>query len=107
VAPSDQKSIADNVRDLWHLLIDYARQEMVDPLKGLGRYVGWGVGGALTLGVGVVLLGLAGLRALQTETGDVFDGNWTFAPYLLVFVYAAMVIALAVSRIGKEPKRRA
>lgn len=106
MALSDQKSIGDNLRDLWQLLIDYARQEMVDPLKGLGRYVGWGVGGSIAMGLGVVLLGLAGLRALQTETGDVFDGNWTFAPYLFVFVYAVIVIVLAATRVSKEPKRR-
>jgi hypothetical protein len=106
VATSEQKSVMDNLRDLWQLLIAYARQEMVDPLKGLGRYIGWGVGGSMFLGLGFVLLGLGGLRALQTETGDVFDGNWTFAPYLIVFVVLVVVLIITATRITREPKRR-
>jgi hypothetical protein len=107
VATSEQKSVTENIRDLWQLLIDYARQEMVDPLKGLGRFVGWGLGGSLLLGLGFILLGLSGLRALQTETGDVFDGNWTFAPYLIVFAGLVLIIVVTALRITKQPKRRA
>ena len=74
--------------ELWALTKDYARQETVDPLKGVGRYLGYGVAGALLGGVGVILLMLAGLRALQTETGDAFDGNLSWLPYLIVLVVA-------------------
>ena len=28
--------------ELWSLTKDYARQETVDPLKGVGRYFGYG-----------------------------------------------------------------
>jgi hypothetical protein len=106
VARTEQKTVTENIRDLWELLLAYARQEMVDPLKGLGRYIGWGVGGSLFLGLGLVLLALGGLRALQTETGDVFDGNWSFAPYLIVFVVLVAVLVFTASRITREPKRR-
>ncbi len=43
---------------------------------------------------GVVFLGLAGLRALQDETGDTFAGDWSWVPYLIVF--AALVIGAAI-----------
>lgn len=105
MARAEQKTLTENLRDLWELLIAYARQELVDPLKGLGRAVGWGVGGSVFLGLGIVLLGLGGLRALQTETGDVFDGNWSFAPYLIVFVVLVVIVVIAASRIPKEPDR--
>jgi hypothetical protein len=88
--------------DLWGLTKDYARQETVEPLKGVGRYLGYGAAGALLLGIGVILLMLAGLRALQTETGDALDGNLSWLPYLIVLVVASALVAWAVSRISKK-----
>jgi hypothetical protein len=109
VATTEQKTVKENVRDLWQLLIDYSRQEMVDPLKGLGRYIGWGVGSAVFCAFGFVLLSLGLLRALQTldATREVFDGNWSFAPYLLVFIPAFVLLIWASFQISKDPKRRA
>jgi hypothetical protein len=88
--------------ELWALTKDYARQETVDPIKGVGRYLGYGAAGALLGGVGVILLMLAGLRALQTETGDALDGNLSWLPYLIVLVVAAALVAWAVTRISKK-----
>ena len=63
--------------------VGYAKQETIDPLKGLGRYVGFGVGGSLLLAIGpVALLGLAVLRALQTETGAGSPATGRWVPYL-------------------------
>jgi hypothetical protein len=62
------------------------------------------VAGSLLLGVGVVLLLLAGLRALQTETGTTFTGNWSWVPYLIVLVVGAALIVLAISRITSSKK---
>lgn len=95
---ADEKSLPSHAAELWSMVREYARQETVEPLKGLGRYVAFGAAGSVLLGVGTVLLALAGLRALQTETGGTFDGNWSWAPYLIVLVGCAIVIALAMSR---------
>jgi hypothetical protein len=73
------------VLELRDLVIEYVKQETLVPLKQLGRYIGFGIGGAVLLGIGVALLGVGGLRALQTETGDTFTGDWSWAPYLIVF----------------------
>jgi hypothetical protein len=88
--------------ELWQLLRDYARQETLAPLKGVARSVGFGVLGSLLLGTGLVLAAVAGLRALQTETGDAFAGNWSWAPYGIVLVGCLAVAGLAVSRVGKR-----
>ena len=98
----ESKSIPEVATELWALTKDYARQETVEPLKGVGRYLGYGTVGALLLGLGVVLLMLAGLRALQTETGDALDGNLSWAPYLIVLVVAAALVFWAVTRISKK-----
>ena len=74
------------VLELRDLIVAYAKQETVVPLKQLGRYIGFGIVGSFLLGLGVVLLGVGGLRALQTETGSTFAGDWSWAPYGIVFL---------------------
>jgi hypothetical protein len=96
------KSIPQVATELWELSIAYARQETIDPLKGLGRFLGFGVGGAILLGLGTILLGLAGLRALQTETDTMFTGNLSWIPYLIVVAAALLLSALVVWRIVKR-----
>lgn len=99
MATSDAKRTTDTIADLKDLVIAYAKQETVEPLRGLGRYLGYGIGGALLVALGVVLLGMAGLRALQTETGTTFTGNWSFAPYFIVLAGLAIIIALLARAI--------
>ncbi len=98
----ESKSMPEVATELWGLTKDYARQETVEPLKGVGRYLGYGTAGALLLGVGVILLMLAGLRALQTETGDALDGNLSWLPYIIVLVVASALVGWAVTRISKK-----
>ena len=103
--PLNPKSIPEVVQDLWELLKAYAQQETIDPLKGLGRYLGFGLGGAALLSLGVFFLALSALRALQTQTGDVFTGWRSALPYLIVLIVVGALAALAASRIGKgNPK---
>ena len=81
---AEPKSIPEVIDELKELTITYAKQETVDPLKDIGRYVGFGVGGSLRPGHRArALLGLAVLRALQTETGTRSPGNLTWIPYLI------------------------
>jgi hypothetical protein len=88
--------------ELWELARDYAKQETIDPLRGLGRFLGYGVMGAVMLGIGCMLLLLAGLRALQTETSTTFSGNWSWSPYLMVVVGGLALIGLALLRITRR-----
>jgi len=101
-APPRATSIPELATDLWQLTVDYAKQETVDPLKGLGRFVGFGIGGAFALGIGVTLLLLSGLRALQTETGTAFTGNLSWIPYLIAVAVGGILIALAVARVSQR-----
>jgi hypothetical protein len=98
--------LADNpqqtIRELKELVIAYAKQETVDPLKGLARYVGFGIGGALLLGVGMMFLAIGALRFLQVQTGTTFTGNWSWAPYLIVVVALLIFALLAWMARGKR-----
>lgn len=100
--PADAKTIPEIATELWELTRDYAKQETIDPLKGLGRFLGFGVLGAVLLGIGSTLLMLSGLRALQTETGSTFTGNLSWIPYLIVVAGGAVLIALALLRISRR-----
>ncbi|HEY5700278.1 MAG TPA: hypothetical protein VIT01_22420 [Acidimicrobiales bacterium] len=92
---SDERSVVGRGQDVWELLVAYAKQETVEPLRGLQRWVAAGAGGSLLIATGVSLLLLACLRALQTETGTTFTGNWSWAPYLITLVGAALVIGVS------------
>ena len=73
------------------------------PLQKLGRYIGFGVLGSLLLGFGVVFLGMAGLRALQDETGDTFSGDWSWVPYLIMFV--ALLFGAGLVWVARTARR--
>ena len=105
MAKQAPKSVTDIFQELLDLLKAYAQQETVDPLKALGTYLAWGALGSVLLATGVFFVALSALRALQTETGSTFHGNWSWAPYLIVAVGLAGVIGLAAWRIthgGRE-----
>ncbi len=65
------KSPIEEVQELQKMVVDYAKQETLDPLKSLGRYVGLGVGGSIMIFLGVSFMGFGVLRFLQTL--DPFD----------------------------------
>lgn len=87
-------------------MVDYAKQETLGPLRGLGRFVLFGLLGSTFLAIGLAVLLLAGLRALQDETGRTFAGNWSWAPYLLTAAAAVVVAGLAGWRIVRGPAAR-
>jgi hypothetical protein len=104
-AKASDKSMPTLAGELYDLVRAYAKQETLEPIKGLGRYAAFGVIGSILLGIGVVLLGVGLLRALQTETGDTFDGGWSWAPYVLTLLACAVVALLA--GMGATRRRRA
>jgi hypothetical protein len=92
--------------DAVQLTIDYVKQETLGPLKGLGRLLAWGVGGAFLIGVGVLLALIGVLRVLQDETGSALNGDWSWVPYVGVSGLGLMVIGAAVWRITAGPGER-
>ena len=96
--------IPQAVAELWELVVAYFKQETTEPLKGLGRVIGFGIAGSLLLGIGVVFVAIGALRYLQHDLSDTFDGNWTFAPYLVVIVLL-LVTAGLVFAIGTRTKK--
>jgi len=91
-ARRDDKSIPTQIGELWRLVLAYFRQETVEPVRNLGRFVLFGALGSLVLGLGLGLLLLAALRVLQSETGSHLHGSLSWIPYLIVMV-GALILA--------------
>lgn len=99
-----EKSIPQIVNELVEMVKAYVLQETIDPLKAVGRYVAFGLGGALLGALGLVLLLLAGLRALQVHTGTALTGSWSWAPYAIVLAVSLLLVVVAVSRISQKTR---
>lgn len=88
------RSPKESATEIWTLVRDYAKQETVDPLKGLATFVKWGLIGSVLVGIGVIELTVAVLRVVQTEGGDAVDGWVSPVPYLVTLVVAGVVLLL-------------
>lgn len=99
------KTPTENVQEVFDLVKSYALQETAVPLQGVGRYLKWGLAGAIFLGLGLILLVLAALRGLQEielfNGGDDGTGWFVFAPYAIVSVSALLLLAFLYTRISK------
>lgn len=100
-----EKSPQETIQELKDLVVAYFKQETIEPLKGLGRYIAFGLGGALLLGTGVFFLAIGALRALQTQTDTTFTGNWSWAPYGIVVFALGVCAALVWAARGKSAQR--
>lgn len=96
--PSDPSDIRSHGEELVSLVVGYVKQETVEPIKGLGRYLGWGLAGSAVFTIGQILLLFGLLRLLQAETGTVFQGRLSFVPYVVTLVGCGIVMALVLGR---------
>lgn len=85
------------------MAVAYAKQETIDPLRTIGRYVAYGIGGMAVITLGVVLLGFSILRGLQDI--EIFDGFWKWVPYLVVVIVFGGLTALAFKQISRPSSR--
>ena len=91
--------------DAFQLTVDYLKQETIQPLKGLGRFLYMGIAGSFFLAGGILLVLIGILRLLQTETGTALTGDWSWVPYVSVMVIGIAVIVVAAWRITAGPAR--
>ena len=89
-----------SVVELYEMVRDYVKQETLDPLRGVGRWLAWGIVGAIALLFGAVV-GLIGLlRLLQSEVFGQPNG-FTWVPYMIVVGVALVMIWLSLTRIQR------
>jgi hypothetical protein len=92
--------------DAFQLTVDYLKQEVVQPLRGLGRFLYMGIAGSFFVAFGLLLVLLGVLRLLQTETGSALQGDWSWVPYAVVVLLGIAVIGVAAFRIQSGPGQR-
>lgn len=100
------EGVKGDAGEVVELVVAYAKQETLAPLKGVGRFLVFGVLGSSFLAVGLAVLLLGLLRALQNETGSTFAGKLTWVPYLATAGAALLVAAFAGWRVARGPARR-
>lgn len=110
-APSSRPrtDVPPSIGDVIDTVTEYAKQETLGPLRGAGRWLGFGAAGALLLGIGLSLVLLGLLRLLQTEWERSASGSLSWLAYLVVLVVCVVVLVVTLQRINKsslhkEPK---
>ncbi len=98
-------SVQRDLEEIKELALRYIKEETIQPVKEMGRFVLWGAIGSLLVGFGYFFLLFGALRFLQDQF-KVLDGTLSWIPYLAVVVLAALIIALTVWRIVSGTAKR-
>lgn len=87
-------------KEFFELAKAYLLQETIEPAKKLGHFGGFSLGAALLWGVAIVLLAVAGLRALY----DALPSNpyWEAMAYI---IFAVMLVAVVAVLVKLAPDR--
>jgi hypothetical protein len=86
---------ANALEEFVELSKEYVKQETLDPLKSMGRRLGFGVLGAVCVGMGSVMLGVGLLRAVTRFVSPTTKGALSAAPYLVAGIGLVGFLALA------------
>lgn len=92
---------APSVGELAHLVVAYAKQETLEPIRGAGRWLAFGFVAVVFLILGIIMLALGALRLLQFEL-FANSTTWSWIPYLIVMALCALIVALTLSRIKRD-----
>jgi hypothetical protein len=98
-------SIQRDLQEVRDLFVRYFKEQTIEPLKELGRFVAFGALGSIFVAFGVVV-GLLGILRMFQWLFPVLDGSLSWIPYLIVVVLAVAVGALVVQRIFTGVPRR-
>jgi hypothetical protein len=95
-----------DAKELVDLVVAYAKQETLEPLKGLGKKAAFGVGGAVLLGIGGMFCSIGALRAMQTETDWFEEHNATYLPYIVTVILLLVLSLIGWMGLGPGKKDR-
>ncbi len=98
-------SIKSDLEEIKVLFLRYLKEETIDPLKDLGRFVIFGALGSILVGFGAVMILFGTLRFLQDQF-RVLDGSLSWLPYVIVAVLAMIISAFTLWRIVSGGAKR-
>ena len=95
----------EGAQEIQELLVSYAKQETIAPLKQLGRYLGFGLAGSLLMFMGTFFVGLGVLRLMQSI--EVFGGSsWASSlPYVIAIAVLMLIVALMALALSRAKKK--
>ena len=96
-----EKTSGKSDQDVIDLVIAYAKQETVEPLRGAGRWILWGLASMVFICAGVLLVVLGALRLSQDLLGETFATSWSWVPYVVSMCACALVVLIALLQIKK------
>ena len=82
------------ITEFRDLAKEYLLQETVEPAKKLGHFAGFSLGAAALWALGILLLGVAGLRGLIALLPE--GPYWEALAYLIIVIVAVAIIAILV-----------
>ena len=95
----------EGAQEIQQLLVSYAKQETVEPLKTLGRYCGFGLAGSLLIALGSFFVGLGVLRFAQTF-GDLTGSSWASTlPYVITLAVLVLFLSLIFLALGRAKRK--
>ena len=98
-------SIQRDLEEARDLFVRYFKEQTVQPLKDLGRFVAFGALGSIFVGFGLVI-GLLGVLRMLQWLFPVFAGTLAWIPYLVVVALAAVGLLIVMQRIFAGTSRR-
>ena len=98
--PADETEAKIKISELYDLVIKYAKQEAIDPIRGAVRWLGFGLIAAVLISIGVVIGSLGVLRLVQTTPLGASNA-WSWLCYLITVFICLVIGYLANSRIKR------
>ena len=84
------------------LVVSYAKQETIEPLRGAMRWILWGLASMAFICTGLVFLVLGVVRLSQDVLGESFQHSWSFVSYFVGVLACGVVVAFALTSIKKD-----
>ena len=103
--PAEKSDEKIKVSELYDNVIKYAKQEAIDPIRGAGRWIGFGLFAAVLISIGVVIGSIGVLRLVQTTPLGASNG-WSWLCYLITVLICLVVGIVANSRIKRGTLER-
>ena len=88
--------------DVLDLVVSYAKQETIEPLRGAMRWILWGLASMAFICTGLVFLVLGVVCLSQDVLGESFQHSWSFVSYFVGVLACGVVVAFALTSIKKD-----